>query len=105
MTGGELGKAEEEADTEREAACCRVWALLGLAFLFFGHAHGMQKFWGQGWNPSHSNDSDGSLSPRPPGNSLGLPFHTSKAGSSPLSLPAGPPKLFSLVCGTNKTSR
>ena len=24
--------------------------------IFFGHAHGMQMFWGQGWNPRHGSD-------------------------------------------------
>lgn len=34
-----------------------------------GHAPSMQKFPGQGSNPSHGSDSTGSLTPRPPGNS------------------------------------
>ena len=30
----------------------------------------MQKFLGQEWNPGHSTDNTGSLTPRPPGNSF-----------------------------------
>ena len=36
---------------------------------FFGRTHGMQKFPGQGTNPSHSSDNAKSLTTRPPGNS------------------------------------
>ena len=36
---------------------------------FFGHAHGLQKFPGQGSNPHHSSDNARSLTTRPPGNS------------------------------------
>ena len=46
------------------------------SFFFFGFTHGMQKFLGQGSNlsyssnPSYSRDNAGSLTTRPPGNSL-----------------------------------
>lgn len=38
-----------------------IWAFLYGNFFFFGHICGMQKFLGQGWNPCHSRDHDGSL--------------------------------------------
>ena len=31
--------------------------LIALACFVLGHAHGMRKFWGQGLNPHHSNDT------------------------------------------------
>ena len=37
--------------------------------VYFGHAHSMQKFPGQGLNPHHSSDNAGFLTARPPGNS------------------------------------
>jgi len=43
--------------------------VLGFYFYFFGLAHGMQKFLGLGWNPSHSSDNTESLTTRPIGNS------------------------------------
>ena len=44
-----------------------------LLFTFSGHAHSMQKFQGQGSNPSHSSDSTKSLTAGPSGNSIA--FH------------------------------
>ena len=47
-----------------------------LIYVFsFGHAYGMQKFPGQGLNPSHRSDNAESLTTRPPGNSLSLVFN------------------------------
>ena len=40
--------------------------------LFFGHAHNMKKFLGQGLNLNHRNDNNGSLTPRSPGNSKNI---------------------------------
>ena len=45
--------------------------LLGF-FFGGGHTHDMQKFPGQGSNPSHSSDNTESLTTRPPGNSLNV---------------------------------
>ena len=41
---------------------------------FFGHTHSMQKFPGQGSNPSHSSDSVESLTPGLPRELLGASF-------------------------------
>lgn len=41
---------------------------------FLGHAHGMQKFPGQGLDTCHNSDKAGSLTTGLPGNSPGKPF-------------------------------
>ena len=41
-------------------------------FFIFGYAHSMQKFLGEGSNPSYSSDASKSLTTKPPGNSLGM---------------------------------
>ena len=40
------------------------------------HPQHMQKFQGQGWNPSRSSDDAQSLTIRPPGNSLSISLYT-----------------------------
>ena len=51
-------------------AICNNMGAPGGCF-FFGHAHSMWKFLGQGSNLSHSSDKVKSLTIRPLGNSLG----------------------------------
>ena len=50
-------------------------ALPQTTFYFFGHTHSMSKFLGQRWNLCHNSDNAGSLTSRPPGNSIGHIFN------------------------------